>query len=494
MNRLEARGICKSFGGVKAVDHISLDLRAGEIHSIIGENGAGKSTFIRMIAGDHVPDEGEMYFNGEKVDVFSPQEMERRGVRTIYQEFNLVGSLSIAENIFLGKPVKGKSGRFVDWKEMNRQASVLLDRMGFDFDPATPVGELTVAEHQIVEILKAMSRKADLLIMDEPTAALNDEEKRKLFALVRQLASEGVTILYISHYLEEVVDLSDRITVFRDGRKVCTAEKGERSIPELVNLMIGRELGQMYPKETVPIGEEILRAEDLCSDELKDVSFSLRRGEVLGVYGLLGAGQHQVCNSLFGDHKLTQGKIYVKGRQVQIRKPIDGSRAGIGLVPIDRKNEALFMNMDVGNNLTISGTPTRAKWGIINSRKEHQIVDDFIHSLNIKTTGYSQMVSNLSGGNQQKVVIARWLDANSDVLVLCDPTRGVDVGAKVEIYRMITACCREGKAVLMMSSDLPELLGVTDRVLLMREGRIVAEKNAGETNQEEVLNIVNGEG
>ena len=493
MNRLETKEICKSFGGVNAVNHISFDLQPGEIHSIIGENGAGKSTFIRMIAGDHIPDSGEMYFNGDRITSFSPQEMERRGVRTIYQEFNLVGSLSIAENIFLGNPVKGKGGRFVDWKEMNRQASLLLDRMGFAYDPATSVSELTVAEQQIVEILKAMSRKADLLIMDEPTAALNDEEKRKLFTLIRQLAQEGVTILYISHYLEEVVALSDRITVFRDGQKICTVQKGEKTIPELVNLMIGRELGQMYPKEILPIGEELLRAEHLVSDTLQDVSFSLHKGEVLGVYGLLGAGQHQVCNSLFGDHRLAGGQIFMHGKSIEINNPQDGNKAGIGLVPIDRKNEALFMNMDVGNNLTISAAPARSRWGILNMHKEQQIVKDFISELNIKTTGFTQMVSNLSGGNQQKVVIARWLDADSEVLVLCDPTRGVDVGAKVEIYRMITECCRKGKAVFMMSSDLPELLGVTDRILLMRDGKIVAERKTSETTQQEVLNIVNGE-
>ena len=493
MYKLEAKSLCKSFGGVHAVEDVNFQLLPGEIHSIIGENGAGKSTFVRMIAGDHTPDSGELYFNGKLLKTFSPGEMEKLGIRIIYQEFNLVGSMSVAENIFLGKPVKGRRGKLVNWKGMNQQASELLSRMGFTFSPETPVSRLTVAEQQIVEILKALSQKAELLIMDEPTAALNDEEKKKLFEFIRQLAGEGVTILYISHHLEEIVDLSDRITVFRDGHSIRTVQRGELTIPNLVNLMVGRELGQMYPKEEIVPGAELLRVENVSSAKLKNISFSLHAGEILGVYGLLGAGQLEVCTSLFGDHKLTGGSVTVKGRPVTIRKPLDGKRAGIGVVPLDRKNEALFMNMNVGCNMTVSGTPARAKHGVIDSRLEHRIVQEHIQNLNIRTTGYDQMVKNLSGGNQQKVVIARWIDAGSDILVLCDPTRGVDVGAKVEIYKLLGEMCRQGKAVLIMSSDLPEIMGITDRILVMRNGEIVSEVNTKLSSQAEVLNIANGE-
>lgn len=493
MYKLETKRISKNFGGVIAVDEIDFQLEKGEIHSIIGENGAGKSTFVRMIAGDYKPDGGELFYDGNLVRTFTPKTMEDLGIRIIYQEFNLVNTLTVAENIFIGKPVKGKKGKFVSWKEMNKQADAMLKKMGFDINPTTTADRLSTAEQQVVEILKALSKRAEILIMDEPTAALNEEERNKLFGFIRQLASEGVTIIYISHHLEEVIDLSDRISVFRDGKRVTTVRRGDADIARLVSLMVGREINQMYPKTDTVIKDVILEAIDLNSPRLHNISFTLRRGEMVGVYGLLGAGQLKLCSAFFGDHKLTSGNIMIKSSPISIRNPIDGKRACVGFVPLDRKSEALFMNLDVGTNLTMCGTPQRARGGLINFKREHEVVKKHIRDLNIKTTGYTQMVKNLSGGNQQKVVIARWIDAGSEVLVLCDPTRGVDVGAKVEIYKLLGDMCAQGKAVLIMSSDLPELMGITDRILVMRDGRIAAELRTQDIDQIEILRIVNGD-
>ncbi len=490
---LETKKLRKTFDGIIACSGIDFELEKGEIHTIIGENGAGKSTFVRMIVGDHKPDSGEIWYEGQHVVFESPKMVKDMGISIIYQEFSLINTLSVAENIFLGHPIQKSGSKTIDWEKMNDEAIKLMDRIGLKVSPKTIVRNLSVAEQQMVEICKALSTDAKLLIMDEPTAALNMDEKERLFELIRNLASENVTVLYISHYLEEVMKLSDRISVFRDGARIKTLEKEATNISELVQLMVGKELRQVYPSQKSEIGAELLRVDKVNAGKLKDISFSVNAGEIVGLYGLLGAGQLEICNMLFGDYPIDSGSIYVKGKEVSIKKPTDGLKHKIGLVPYDRKNEGLLMEMSVGVNATLSGAYDRYKFGIINHRQENALVDTYINDLRIRTIGHKQKVKTLSGGNQQKVVIARSIDSKAEVLILCDPTRGVDIGAKTEIYKLLDELSNQGKAVIMMSSDLPELTGVTDRIIVLNGGKISGELKSEGISQVALLKLVNGE-
>ncbi|MGI6579866.1 MAG: sugar ABC transporter ATP-binding protein [Saccharofermentanales bacterium] len=489
MNIIEARKICKSFGGISAVSDVDFKLRKGEIHSIIGENGAGKSTFIKMISGDHMADSGTITFEGRQVKLTRPEDATSLGIRTIYQEFNLIPTMSVAENIFLGDlPVKNK---VVSWPEMYQKAHDLLARLGLDIDSRINVSELTVAEQQMVEICKALSKDMKVLILDEPTAALNENESQKLFTLIRTLSSQGVSIIYISHYLNEIMDISERISVFRDGRKVTTVNKEDTKVSDLVTYIVGHEMGHQYKERQIELGETILDVNSITNNYLTDVSFQVKSKEIVGLYGLLGAGQLEICRTLFGDLPIRSGEVKINNKPVSISSPIDAMKNGIGLVPSDRKNEGLMMNMSVGVNSTFSGTYLRSKKGIIDFSKEREIFEKLKQDVRIKTTGYNQNITDLSGGNQQKTLISRWMDYDSSVLILADPTRGVDIGAKSEIYDLLYDFCNLGKAVLFMSSDLPEVLGVADRLILFSDGRILTECSCNEVSQADVLNMLN---
>ncbi len=491
---LEMRDITKRFPGVLALDNAQLGLRSGEVHCLIGENGAGKSTMMKILAGAQPMDGGEILLDGEAVHIQSPHHAQELGVSMIYQEFNLSPFLSIAENIFLGRePRLGKSP-FIDWKRMYADAREVLGRIRVDLDVKRPVNELSVAQQQMVEIAKALSVDARIIVMDEPSATLTDHELEALFDLIQTLRRQDIGLIYISHRLEEVFRIGNRVTVMRDGQHVATEEVCDVDREGIIHMMVGRELKEEYPKEDFELGEERLRVEGLAREgAFEDVGLSLRSGEIVGLTGLVGAGRTEVARAIFGADRITAGQIYLDGEAIAVRTPQDAIRHGIGLLTEDRKNQGLVLGMSVRENTTLANLSELLKGPFVDRRKERGIARQYVEDLQIKTPSIEQVVQNLSGGNQQKVVLAKWLFTDSKVLIFDEPTRGIDVGAKAEIFKLMNALVRKGVAVLMISSELPEVLGMCDRILVMHEGRLAGELGREEASQEGIMRLATGE-
>ncbi|MGW2344053.1 sugar ABC transporter ATP-binding protein [Streptomyces sp. NPDC001661] len=482
---LRIEGIRKTFPGVVALDSVDFDLRRGEVHVLLGENGAGKSTLIKMLSGAYTPDEGRITVGGEQVRINGAQDAERLGIATIYQEFNLVPDLTVAENIFLGRQPR-KFG-LVDRKRMEADAEELLARVGVNVSPRARVRELGIARLQMVEIAKALSLNARVLIMDEPTAVLTSEEVDKLFAIVRQLREDGVGVVFITHHLEEIAALGDRVTVIRDGRSVGQVPASTPE-DELVRLMVGRSIDQQYPRERPDTGGALLKVEGLTRDGVfHDVGFEVRAGEVVGIAGLVGAGRTEVVRAVFGADPYDSGTVEVAGSTLPRHDVIAAMAAGVGLVPEDRKGQGLVLDQSVEENLGLVTMRTATRAGFVDRQGQHEAAERIAKQLGVRMAGLGQHVRTLSGGNQQKVVIGKWLLADIKVLILDEPTRGIDVGAKVEIYQLINELTAAGHAVLMISSDLPEVLGMSDRVLVMAQGRIAGELAAEDATQDSVM-------
>ncbi|WP_327345663.1 sugar ABC transporter ATP-binding protein [Streptomyces europaeiscabiei] len=484
---LRIEGIRKTFPGVVALDGVDFDLRRGEVHVLLGENGAGKSTLIKMLSGAYTPDAGRILAGGEEVRIHGAQDSERLGIATIYQEFNLVPDLTVAENIFLGRQPR----RFgmIDRKRMEAEAAELLERVGVNVSPRARVRELGIARLQMVEIAKALSLNARVLIMDEPTAVLTTEEVEKLFSIVRLLREDGVGVVFITHHLEEIAALGDRVTVIRDGKSVGQVPAGTPQ-DELVRLMVGRSIEQQYPRQQgeADAGEALLVVEGLTRDGVfHDVSFAVRAGEVVGIAGLVGAGRTEVVRAVFGADPYDKGAVRVGGSAVPKDDVNAAMTAGIGLVPEDRKGQGLLLDASVEENLGLVTLRGATKGGFVDLKGQRENAARVAERLGVRMAGLHQHVRTLSGGNQQKVVIGKWLLADTRVLILDEPTRGIDVGAKVEIYELINELTAAGAAVLMISSDLPEVLGMSDRVLVMAQGRIAGELAAAEATQDAVM-------
>ncbi|MFI7450427.1 sugar ABC transporter ATP-binding protein [Nonomuraea sp. NPDC049714] len=482
---LRAEGLRKGFPGVQALDGVDLSLRPGEVHVLLGENGAGKSTLIKMLSGAYRPDEGRVLMDGHPVHIRTAGDAQRLGISTIYQEFNLVPELSVAENLSLGRPPR----RFglIDKAAMIRQAGELLARVEVDVDPRTPVARLGIARRQMVEIAKALALNARVLIMDEPTAVLTTSEVDKLFAIVRQLRDENVAVAFITHHLEEIAAIGDRVTVLRDGRSVAEV-RADTPQDELVRLMVGRPIDQQFPRRPAELGAPLLKVTGLSRrGAFDDVSFEVRAGEVVGIAGLVGAGRTEVARAVFGADRYDSGEVTVRGRRLPPADVHAAMEAGLGLVPEDRKGQGLVLTADIGENLGLVTMRDATRAGFVDRKGQRTAAAKVADQLAIRMTGLDQEVRTLSGGNQQKVVIGKWLVADAGVLILDEPTRGIDVGAKVEIYQLINALTDSGHAVLMISSDLPEILGMSDRILVMARGRLVGELPSADATQDDVM-------
>ncbi|GKV65953.1 ribose import ATP-binding protein RbsA [Sporosarcina sp. NCCP-2331] len=486
-------GISKSFNGNKVLDDVQFDVKKGEIHALMGENGAGKSTLMKILTGIYTRDSGDIWVKGEKVEFKNAKEAEEAGIAVIHQELNILPDLTVAENFYLGKErTFGKSG-ILKTKEMNRQAEEILSKLGLHVDGRTVTRELSVGKQQIIEIAKAVSSNAEVIIMDEPTAALTDREIETLFATVRSLQAEGVSFVYISHRMEEIFAMCDRITILRDGQYVGVKKIKETTFEEIVQMMVGRELGERFPKRAQVIGEVKMKVEGLSRDGFfENVSFEVRKGEILGIAGLMGAGRTEVIESIFGYKKLTAGQVFIDGKSVVISNPLKAKKLGIGYVTEDRKSEGLILDFSVRDNMSLTNFDRISKSAIIQRGKENALYDTMSKRLRVRTSGPEQSVKSLSGGNQQKVVIAKWLGIEPDILFLDEPTRGVDVGAKKEIYSIINELAERGVAIVMISSELPEVIGMADRVLVMHEGQLMADLPKEDMTQERIMHFATG--
>jgi len=490
---LEMKEIDKSFPGVKVLQNVQFSLNSGELHALMGENGAGKSTLMKILNGIYSKDNGTIIVKGKPEEITSTKVAEGLGISIIHQELNLIPYLSIMENIFLGREFKLGKTPFVNWKKMRSEAERYLKQLGMDLDPRTIVEELSVGQQQMVEIAKALSMQADILVLDEPTAALTDREIEKLFEVIAALKAKGVGMIYISHRMEEIFQISDRITVLRDGKYIGTRKTKETDMDELVRMMVGRDINDRFPKIEITPGEERLRVEGISlGQKLRDISFSVRSGEILGLAGLMGAGRTEVAKVLFGVTPATQGKIFIDGKEATIRKPIDAIGAGIALVTEDRKHEGLILSLSIRENLSLPNLAKLSVSGFMKRSKESVLSEETIEKLHIRTPHAEQVVGALSGGNQQKVVIGKWLATKPKILILDEPTRGVDIGAKKEIYDLMNQLAKEGVAILMISSELPEVLGMSDRIIVMHEGRVTAELSREEATQERIMHAATG--
>lgn len=487
---LSVKDIVKTYPGVIAINHVSFDVREGEVHALIGENGAGKSTLIKTLSGAIKPDSGTITVNGKDFTSFIPQLAKEQGISVIYQEFTLVPGISAAENVFLGE--KTKKGLFVDIKERERRAQELFDQMGVDVDASKPVRSLSPACQQIVEIAKAVSKNVKILIMDEPTAPLTTNEVETLFRIIHDLKKKGVTIIYISHRLEELFEVADRITVMRDGCYVGTENVEDIDRQKLIAMMAGREMKESFPTRKTEIGEEVLRVEHLTGNGDTDISFNLYKGEVLGFAGLVGAGRTELMRVIYGANPAESGKIFLDGKEVQIRSCSDAIRLGIGYIPEDRKNQGVFLRMSIKWNTVINNIRQYCKGIFVDNKAEDNVAAEYQERFQIKTPSLEQKVNNLSGGNQQKVVIAKTLAANSRIIIFDEPTRGIDVEAKQEIYKLMNELIESGHSIIMVSSDMPELLGMSDRIIVIAEGRKNGEIRKEEFDQNYILDLASG--
>jgi len=493
VSALQMKSITKTYPGVRALDNVDFDVTRGEVHALVGENGAGKSTLMKILAGAEPMDSGEILIDGKPVHITSPQRAMEFGISIIYQEFNLVPYLNAAENIFLGREPRGVLPGFVNFPVMYREAQKVTENLGVRLNVRLPVNRLSVAQQQMVEIAKATSRSATIIAMDEPSATLTEHELQSLFELIRSLKQQGVSIVYISHRLEEIFQIADRVTVLRDGRLVETKPVSETDRDDIIRMMVGRELKEKIPKQAAEIGQPALTVNDLTRrGVLEDINFTVSQGEVLGIAGLVGAGRTELARAIFGADPFDAGEIRLNGRPVDIRSPRDAIRMGIGLVTEDRKALGLILGMVVRENISLANLDELTRLGFVNRSEEKRVASRFIEDLMIKTPSVEQQVQNLSGGNQQKVVLAKWLFTQSKVLIFDEPTRGIDVGSKVEIYQLMNRLAANGVAIIMISSELPEILGMSDRILVMHEGRIAGELSREEATQEKIMWLATG--
>ena len=487
---LEMRGITKRFPGVLALNKVDLTVYPGQVLALVGENGAGKSTLMKVLSGVHQMDEGEILMEGKPVIISDPLSSQMMGISIIYQELSVLDNMNIAENIFLGREMR--VGRvFADKKRMHAEARALLDEVGLDVDTHTMVGELSTAQKQMIEVAKALSFNSKIIIMDEPTSSLTETETDTLFKIIRRLRDKNVAIVFISHKLAEIFAITDEVAILRDGVSAGRMVTAGCSENDIVKAMVGRDVDDLYAKKAAPIGDVVLEVKGLNTKGfLKDINFQLRAGEILGFAGLVGAGRSEVMRAVFGIDKKESGEIYIKGQKVEIHTPRDALAHGMGFVPEDRKLQGLVLGMSVGKNTTLAALKSVAnKAGFINRKKETEMADKFVEALEVKTPSNDQLVKNLSGGNQQKVVIAKWLANNPDILILDEPTRGIDVGAKKEIHQLMSDLANQGVAIIMISSELPEVLGMSDRVVVMHEGRIKGELDRSEADQVSIMKM-----
>ena len=488
---LSMTGVSKRFGGAKALDDVHLELHAGEVHALMGENGAGKSTLMKILSGVYTPDAGVIEINGEPVSIQSPRDALAKGIAIIHQELNTVPDMTVAENLALGH--EPSRGGILDRKAMRRSAREKLDRIGAKVPVDLPIQRLSVGMQQMVEIARAVAEDAKILILDEPTASLSQAEADRLFVLIEDMRARGMALAYISHRMEEVWKLSDRITVLRDGKWISTTGRGDITPEQVVNRMVGRDVDNLYIHEERPIGDVVLSVRGLTNGRgIGPVDFDVRAGEIVGLVGLVGAGRTEIARMIFGADRARGGTIAVNGQELTIRTPADAVRARIGLVPESRKEQALFLEMSIRDNALMSSFGKFSIAGVLRSSRLRRVVHDGIASLRIRSTSLNQLVSALSGGNQQKVVLSRWLMVKPKVLILDEPTRGVDIGAKQEIYRIINDLLGQGIAILMVSSDLPEALGISDRVFAVNEGRLVKEFTRAEATEQSVMMYATG--
>ncbi len=485
---LEMRAISKQFPGVQALKDVSIDLDAGEVLGVVGENGAGKSTLIKILAGDYRMDEGEILLNGNKVDLHSPSDAADLGIQVIYQELITLDTLTVAENLFVGHLPRRPGLGIVDWKAANENARAVLARMNIDIDPRTVVGDLTVHQKQVLEIAKAINKKASVLVMDEPTAALGEEDTRSLFKIIRSLKEQGVGIVYISHRLKEVFEITDRVAVLRDGKKIGTVTTADAQMHQLIEMMVGRELTEFYPKRDIPVGDVLMEVKDLTINGVIDkVTFTLKSREIVGLFGLLGSGRMNVLRALYGIDGYDGGTVTVRGRTAAISGPNAALASGIGYMPIDRKLEGLALTLSVANNITMANIDGIGGGFFLSRSLERQKAEKWVKDVNIRTPDLSTEVNSLSGGNQQKIVLAKLLETGSRIFLMNEPTRGIDVGAKVDIYQMMESLCEAGAGIVMISSELPEMLSMADRIIVIAKGRITAEFSRQEATQEKLL-------
>jgi len=479
------------FPGVKALDSVSFELMPGEVHVLLGENGAGKSTLMKVLSGVNKIQTGQVFLQGNPVEFTSTKEAMDAGIAIVYQELNLIPHLTVAENIFLGR--EPMMNGIINWNKMFHNANEILQSLGVEIDAKTPLKSLSVAQKQMVEIAKSVSRDSKVLIMDEPTSSLTNKEITDLFRIIRAIKEKGVGIVYISHRFEEIKQIGDRATIMRDGRYIATVSVAEKSVDEMITMMVGRELKDMFPKQIVKIGDVVLEAKNFVTkDKLKGCSFQVRTGEILGIGGLMGSGRTELARAIVRADQIISGEVVVDGNAIKIGAPSDALAQGIGLLPEDRKYHGLILGMSVGENITLASLGKLLNYGLLNLKKGEQVGNEYVNKLNIKTPKLSQKVKLLSGGNQQKVVIAKWLLTDARVLIFDEPTRGIDVGAKVEIYKIMTNLAGKGMAVVMISSELPELIGMSDRIVVMCDGRITGELNREEATREKIMHYATG--
>src|SRR5882762_1098579 len=496
---LEVRCLTKEFPGTKALDGVSLDVGHGEVHALLGENGAGKSTLLKILSGAQKPDAGFMTLAGQEISLRHPHDAQLLGIVTIYQEFTLAPNMTIAENVFIGR--EPGFGVFVSWGKMAAETRAITARLGLQLRPMSIVRGLSVAEQQMVEIARALSMKSRLIVMDEPTSALSSTEVEKLFRIVRELKAHGLSIIFVTHRLEEVMQICDRYTVLRDGRLIGSGSIADTTIDSIIRLMVGRQVNALFARRERPVvGDVVLaveglsrlgNAQDQNATVLADVGFEVRQGEILGIAGLVGAGRTEMARAVFGADPFDSGRIAVDGFQVQIRSPKDAIRHGIGLVPEDRKQQALFLALAVRINLSMASHKQLTRWGVfIDETAERTMVEEYRKKLNIRMASPEQLIASLSGGNQQKVTLARWLALRPKVLIVDEPTRGIDIVAKVEVHNLLFEMARSGIAVVAISSELPEVLAISDRIITMREGRVTGETKGEDANEEILMSMM----
>ena len=480
--------ICKNFPGVKALDHVNFELRSGEVMALIGENGAGKSTLMKILSGVYTKDSGTVKINGQEYDDLNPKKAQQLGVAIIHQELNMCKHLSVAENIYLGRELRGKF--CIDNKTMESESQKILDELGIDIKPWESVGDLPVSKQQMVEIAKALSINAKILIMDEPTSALTSKEIDELFRIIRKLKKEGHGIVYISHRLEEFQHIVDRVTIMRDGQYIMSGDFKDLTMDKMISYMVGREIKEKFPRVQCEKGKKIFEVRNLNAGRMvRDINFSVYEGEIVGFAGLMGAGRTETTRAIFGVDPKDSGEIYVDGKEVKINGPLDAIRNGVVLAPEDRKKDGLCTKLSIRENMALPNLDLIGKHGIVNSSKEDELCEKIVKDLQIKTPNVEIDSGNLFGGNQQKVVVGKWLARNSRVVIFDEPTRGIDVGAKVEIYNLMNQLKQQGIAVMFVSSEMPEVMGLADRIIVMCDGRITGELTAAEATQDDILKM-----
>ncbi|MCD6122821.1 MAG: sugar ABC transporter ATP-binding protein [Spirochaetales bacterium] len=490
---LELKGITKYFPGIKALDRVDFTIKRGEVHSLIGENGAGKSTLVKVLTGIYQPDEGRIILNGKEVVFDNPIVSQGAGISAIHQEATMFPLLSVMENIYMGHHLRKKGSGMLDWKTMRTRTKELLTKLELDIDYNTPVKNLSTAQRHMVEIVKALSINADIIIMDEPTSAFSLRETEDLYKIIRQLKSEGKAIVFISHKFEDIYEIADYFTVLRDGKYIGEGSVADTERDKIIQMMVGRPLTQMFPKIDVKTGETIMKVEHLSKENLfKDISFELHRGEILGFFGLIGAGRSELMETIFGIIHASNGKVIIKGKEVRIDRPSKAMRRGIAYLPEDRQAEGTIVSMKIRENITLPVIDYLSRHYILDINKESEISEEYGRRMEIKASSWEQAVNNLSGGNQQKVVLAKWLATKPEILILDEPTKGIDVATKSRVHEFISELAEQGLAIILISSELPEILGMADNIIVMHEGEITARMHRENANSENLIKAAIG--